>query len=127
LRFSEEASLIESILLTPPVTMAVFMLLAFGLYRLGGSLAPDATSHHQAEAHPDKHVPYTGGEELPSPTRHHIGYRAFYRLALLFVLLHVAALVLSTLPSDPASDRLAILYLVGVGIGVFVLTEGGIL
>lgn len=119
--------MLDSILLTPPVAMGIFLLLAYGLYRLGGWLAPDASSHHQVDVHPDKHMTYTGGEELPSPSRHHIGYRAFYRLALLFVLLHVAALVLSTLPSDPASDRLAILYLIGVGIGVFVLTEGGIL
>jgi NADH:ubiquinone oxidoreductase subunit 3 (subunit A) len=119
--------LVDALLLSPPVTIVVFLLLAYGLYRLGGALAPETTSQLESDSHPDKHMTYTGGEELPSPTRNQLGYRAFYRLALLFVLLHVAALVLSTLPSDPASDRLAILYLVGVGIGVFVLTEGGIL
>jgi NADH:ubiquinone oxidoreductase subunit 3 (subunit A) len=118
---------VDTFLLSPPVTIAVFLLLAYGLYRLGGKLAPDVDSHHQVDVHPDKHMTYTGGEELPSPSREQLGYRAFYRLALLFVLLHVAALVLSTLPSDSASDRLAVLYLLGVGIGVFVLTEGGIL
>ena len=119
--------MVDTFLLSPPVAIAVFLLLAYGLYRLGGVLAPDLSSHPSDDAHPDKHMTYTGGETLPSPTGEHLGYRAFYRLALLFVLLHVAALVLSTLPSDPASDRLAVLYLIGVGIGVFVLTEGGIL
>lgn len=107
----------DNMLISPPITLGIFLLLTFGLYRLGGALAA------QGEDHPDKHRPYTGGEDMLPPTRQ-LSYQAFFRLALMFALLHVAALVLSTLSRNPASHRLALLYLAGVGVSVFVLTEG---
>ena len=109
--------MVRSILLSPPITLGVFLLLALGLYRLGGALAA------KGDAHPDKHRLYTGGEDMLPPTRQ-LSYQAFFHLALMFALLHIAVLVLSTLSRDPASHRLALLYLGGVGISVFVLTEG---
>ncbi len=100
---------------SPPVALLVFLALAYGLYRLGGALAA------QGEHSVNKHLPYTGGEDpLPAPSI--LTYHAFFRLALLFGILHVAALVLSTLPRYISSHRLALIYLVGVGISVFVLT-----
>lgn len=107
----------DNIFLSPPITIAVFLLFVLALYRLGGALAA------QGDANPDKYLLYTGGEELLPPTRQ-LSYQAFFRLALMFALLHVAALVLSTLSRNPGSHRMALLYLVGVGISVFVLTEG---
>ena len=108
-----------NIFLSPPITMGIFCLLAFGLYRLGGALAA------KGDTHPDKYRPYTGGEDVLPPARQ-LSYHAFFRLALMFALLHVAALVLSTLSRAAGSHRLALLYLVGVGISVLVLTEGEI-
>ena len=107
----------NNILLSPPITMGVFLLLAFGLYRLGGAVAA------QGDAHPDKHLPYTGGEDMVPPTRQ-LSYQAFFHLALMFALLHISVLVLSTLSRNPSSHRLALFYLLGVGLSVFVLTEG---
>lgn len=100
---------------SPPVALLVFLALAYGLYRLGGALAA------KGEPSPNKNLPYTGGEApLPAPSM--LTYHAFFRLALLFGILHVAALVLSTLPRDIPSHRLALVYLAGVGISVSVLT-----
>jgi len=100
---------------TPPVAMLIFLALAYGLYRLGGALA--AKGEHSI----NKHLPYTGGED-PLPVLNNLTYHAFFRLALLFSILHMAALVLSTLPRYISSHRLTLVYLVGVGISVFVLT-----
>ncbi len=100
---------------SPPTALLVFLALAYGLYRLGGALA--AKGEHSV----NKHLPYTGGED-PLPAPNILTYHAFFRLALLFGILHVAALVLSTLPRYIPSHRLALVYLVGVGISVFVLT-----
>lgn len=105
----------ENFWTSPPVALIVFLALAYGLYRLGGALA--AQGKHSV----NKHLPYTGGED-PLPVPSALTYHAFFRLALLFGILHVAALVLSTLPRFISSHRLALVYLVGVGISVFVLT-----
>jgi len=109
--------MIESILLSPPVALCVFLALAYGLYRLGGMLAAPG------EEHPGKRQPYACGEDL-LPPRVQLAYHAFFRLALMFAILHLATLVVSTLPPGGASHRIAAAYLVGIGISVFVLTKG---
>ncbi len=105
----------ESFWSSLPVAFVIFGILAYGLYRLGGILAARSASSA------GKHLPYTGGEE-PLPTPSTLTYHAFFRLALLFGILHVATLVLSTLPRYIPSHRLALAYLFGIGISVFVLT-----
>ena len=109
--------MIENILLSPPVALCVFLALAYGLYRLGGALAAPG------EEHPGKHQPYACGEDL-LPPRAQLAYHAFFRLALMFAILHLATLVVSTLPPVGAPHRLAVAYLVGIAISVFVLTKG---
>lgn len=101
--------------LSPPVAMVVFFALAYGLYLLGGVLGPEGTPSA------NKKLPYTGGEQ-PLPLPEVLTYHAYFRLALLFSILHVATLVLSTVPRQAASYRLALVYLAGVGVSVFVLT-----
>ena len=97
--------------------MCVFAALTYGLYRLGGIIGA------RGEESPGKHQPYACGEEL-TPSRAQLTYHAFFKLALMFGILHLAALVLSTLPIETAPHRTAVVYLVGIGISVFVLTEG---
>ena len=109
--------MVKDILLSPPVALCVFLALAYGLYRLGGALAAPG------EEHPGKHQPYACGEDL-LPPRAQLAYHAFFRLALMFAILHLATLVVSTLPPGGTSHRLATAYLVGIGISVFVLTKG---
>ncbi len=106
------------VLLSPLVAFMAFLLLAYSIHWLGGQIA--ATG----EAHGAKHTPYTGGEEVAPPERQQLTYHAFFRLALMFSILHVAALVVSTLPGGLLAHRVALVYLVGIGISVLVLAEG---
>ena len=100
---------------SPPVAGTLALLVAYLLYRLGGALAARGSQH------PGKHLPYTGGEtQIPLPDN--LDYHAFYRLALLFGILHVATLVISTLPPDATSHRAAALYLGAAAVSVLVLT-----
>lgn len=105
----------NDLLSSPPFVMVVFLAIASFLYWFGGKLAP------RGEASENKHLPYTGGE-LPADMPEMLTYHAYFKLALFFAILHVAALVLSTMPNNVASSRVAMIYLVGVGISVFVMT-----
>ena len=107
----------RELLSSPPVATCVFLAMACGLYWLGGRLAA------RGEPDPGKHQPYACGEEL-TPSRAQLAYHAFFRLALMFGILHLATLVLSTLPLETGSHRLATAFLAGIGISVFVLTKG---
>jgi NADH:ubiquinone oxidoreductase subunit 3 (subunit A) len=104
-------------LLSPPIVAGVFMLVAYGLYWLGGWIGA------RGRDDPGKHQPYACGEELPPP-RAQLSYHGFFRLALMFGILHLATLVLSTLPFAFAPHRLAALYLASIGISVAALTRG---
>jgi len=107
---------VSDLLLSPPIAAIIFLGLAYGLYRLGGALAPRGTPSK------DKQLPYTGGE-LPLPLPYQQSYHAFFKLALFFSILHVAALVLSTLPAGRGIVRTAMLYLGGIAVSVFALTD----
>jgi len=109
--------MIGNMLLSPPIALCLFLALSYGLYRLGGAVAA------QGEEHPGKHLPYACGEDL-MPPKVQLTYHAFFRLALMFAILHMATLVVSTLPLEGASHRIAVTYLAGIAISVFVLTKG---
>ena len=109
--------MIGSILLSPPIALCLFLALSYGLYLLGGAVAA------QGEEHPGKHLPYACGEDL-MPPKVQLSYHAFFRLALMFTILHMATLIVSTLPPDGASHRIAVTYLAGIAISVLVLTKG---
>jgi hypothetical protein len=107
----------ENILFSPPFALALFLGLAYGLYLLGGKLAA------QGKDDPGKHMPYACGEDL-GLSRAQLTYHAFFKLALMFGILHLASLVIATLPAGGTSRRFATLYLAGIGISVLVLTDG---
>jgi NADH:ubiquinone oxidoreductase subunit 3 (subunit A) len=108
---------IKDVLLSPPVATCIFLALVYGLYRLGGTLAA------KGEEHPGKHQPYACGEDLLPPEAQ-LSYHAFFQLALMFSLLHLATLVISTLPPGSVPHRIALVYLAGIGVSVLVLTKG---
>jgi NADH:ubiquinone oxidoreductase subunit 3 (subunit A) len=108
---------IKDALLSPPAAGCVFLALVYVLYRLGGALAAEG------ENHPGKHQPYACGEDLLPPEAQ-LAYHAFFQLALMFSLLHLATLVVSTLPSGSVPSRVALVYLAGIGISVLALTKG---
>jgi hypothetical protein len=107
---------IRDLLLSPPAAMVGFVLLVYGLYRLGGALSA------AGQDHAGKHQPYACGEDI-EPLRVQLTYHRFFRLALMFGILHLAAVVISTLPAGAVPRRVATAYLVGVGVSVFVLTR----
>lgn len=108
--------ILRDVLLSPPAAGCVFLVLAYGLYRLGGLLAAGG------EEHADKHQPYACGEDLLPPEAQ-LTYQAFFQLALMFSLLHLATLVISTLPQGGTSRRVALVYLLGIVASVFVLMK----
>jgi NADH:ubiquinone oxidoreductase subunit 3 (subunit A) len=92
------------------------MALVYGLYELSGRLAA------KGEKHPGKHQPYACGEDMLPPEAQ-LAYHAFFQLALMFALLHLATLVVSTLPTASESHRVALGYLLGIIVSVLVLTK----
>jgi NADH:ubiquinone oxidoreductase subunit 3 (subunit A) len=104
-----------TLFLSPPVIFPIFLLLSFFMYWLGGKYSA------KSQETPGKHEPYACGEDL-TPAKTQLSYRAFFRLALMFGILHVTALVLSTLPMMSRSNRIPLIYVAAVGVSVFVLT-----
>ncbi len=108
----------KNILLSPPVVMLMYLGLGYGLYRLGRALAA------HGEDHPGKEEPYACGEDLrPAPIK--LAYHSFFRLALMFSVLHIATLTVSTLPGQNAFRPGGLIYLAGIAISVLVLIEEG--
>jgi len=116
-----------AILLSPPFVIAVALLLVSALYWIGGRISAKSPETE------GKHQPYASGEDLVPP-KSQLAYHSFFRIALLFGILHLATLVISTAPmgADEAGSvfvlgavhELPLLYLVAIAISVYVLTKG---
>lgn len=107
----------RELFLSPLVALTIFLVLAAGLYRLGGALSA------KGDEHPGKRQPYACGEDL-LPTQTKLAYHSFFRLALTFAVLHLATLVVATLPRGRGSPLIATAYIAGIAVSVLVLTEG---
>ncbi len=81
-------------LLSPPIAFVVFLLLFYLLYWFAGLVAP------KAKKEGGKLATYACGEDIPG-YKIQFGYRLFFFVALFFTMMHVAALVVATLPSGP--------------------------
>jgi len=82
------------ILLSPPLAFLVFLALFTLIYFLAGRLAP------RLSAVGGKLKSYACGEDIPG-SKVQFGYRLFFFIALFFTMMHVAALVVATLPAGP--------------------------
>lgn len=91
-------------------------MLALGIYNLGKWIAA------KGKDAPNKYLSYTGGEDLAAPQRN-VRYDAFFRLALMFAILHVAGLVISTLPFASGYHLIALYFLFGIAVSVVVLVD----
>lgn len=100
-----------------PVALVVFGALTAALYRLSGRWAA------RGKESPGKHLPYACGEDLV-PEEVRLSYHGFYRLGLMFVIVHIAALMLATLSRALDARLLATAYLAGVSVCVDVLARG---
>ena len=100
-------------LLSPPVTFVIFLLLFYFLYLLCGLIAPKAARTG------GKVTTYACGEDMPG-VKIQFGYRLFIFIALFFTIMHVAALVVATLPRGPLVF-LGVFYLAMIVLSVLAL------
>jgi NADH:ubiquinone oxidoreductase subunit 3 (subunit A) len=77
------------IIMSPPVAILIYIVLVLVLYGIGRALAPNERTT------PGDSGLYTGGE-VADTSKVAPGYRRFFVIALLFAVLHLAALVLAT-------------------------------
>ena len=83
-------------LLSPPLAFLCFLAFFYLLYFLAGRLAP------KVNAVGGKLKSYHCGEDIPG-SKLQFGYKLFFFIALFFTMMHVAALVVATLPSGPTA------------------------
>lgn len=98
------------ILLSPPLAFFVFLAAALGLYALGRGMAPKLTKAG------GKLTTYACGENIPG-AKVQFGYRLFFFIALFFTMMHVAVLVIATVPSGKIVF-FALIYLVVIVLSV---------
>ncbi|HTW91191.1 MAG TPA: hypothetical protein VMH22_05725 [bacterium] len=101
------------ILLSPPIVFVVSLGLGLLFYWLGRAMAP------KTNMTPAKASSYACGEDAPM-TKAQLSYRLFYSLAIFFTVLHVAALVVTTLPTGPTAV-FGLVYLAVIVLAVFAL------
>lgn len=82
------------VLLAPPVAFAVFLAIFYLLYLLVGLMTPKVKNVG------GKLKTYACGEDIPG-IKIQFGYRMFFFIALFFTMMHVAALVVATIPRGP--------------------------
>ena len=106
-------------LLTPPVAFGLFLLIVFLVYRFFRKRTPKGKDHI------GKYLPYSGGQNLP-PVEVRLSYQEYFRLGLLFGLIHVSTLVVSLLPLQVESHKIGLFYLAALSVSAFVLVRGRI-
>ena len=85
---------IYDILISPPIAFIIFLILFYALYWLGSRMAP------KLKKVGGKLTTYACGEDIPG-VKLQFGYRFFFFIAIFFTMMHVAALVVATLPTGP--------------------------
>ena len=102
------------ILLSPPITFIIAFGIGLLLYWLGRGMAP-RTNMTAA-----KGAPYACGEDAPMQ-KAQISYKMFFSLAIFFTVMHVAALVVTTLPAGGTPLVLGLIYLAIIVLSIFAL------
>lgn len=103
-------------LLSPLVVMGIFILVAYGLHRVGGKLAPKTTQSK------DKLMAYASGENIEG-MKFIQSYKLFH-VAFIFTVFHVAVLLLAMVPQG--NDAIyALVFLGGLVISAYTLVSGG--
>jgi len=100
-------------LISPPVAFLVFLVIGFLIYALGSRLAP------KLKKEGGKLATYACGEDLPG-VKLQFGYRLFFFIALFFTMMHVAALVIATIPGGKIVF-FGIIYLVMIFLSIMAL------
>jgi len=100
-------------LISPPVAFVLFLAVAWLLVVLGRRMAPKLNKVG------GKLTSYACGEDMPG-AKVQFGYRLFFFIALFFTIMHVAVLVIATVP-DGTIAFFALFYLVMIFLSVLSL------
>ncbi len=100
-------------LISPPVAFIFLLAIAFLLYPIGRAMAP------KVKKTPGKLSTYACGEDIPGE-KVQFGFRLFYTFALFFTIMHVAALVIATIPIGKIA-YLGIIYLLMIFLAIAAL------
>jgi hypothetical protein len=100
------------VILWPPIAFIVLLLVGYLVYRLGAASGPKPVKQD------GKLSSYACGEDIPGKKVQH-GYHLFH-FAFFFTVLHVAALVIATVPSGSIA-LVGIVYLVAALAAVAIL------
>jgi len=100
-------------LISPPVAFLIFLAVGYLLYVLGSRMAPKMRKEG------GKLTTYACGEDIPG-VKLQFGYRLFFFIALFFTMMHVAALVLATIPGGKIVF-FGIIYLVMIFLSIMAL------
>lgn len=105
-----------SLWVSPPILFLIFISLGGIILGVGKWISAKGTEN------PAKFIHYSCGEDLETPHLE-LTYHAFFRLALLFGILHIVALVISTIPVEMDMKLLSIIYIVGTAVSILILLE----
>jgi NADH-quinone oxidoreductase subunit A len=100
-------------LISPPVAFVLFLAVAFLVYLVGKRMAPKMTRTG------GKLTSYACGEDIPG-TKVQFGYRLFFFIALFFTIMHVATLIIATVPAGKIV-WFAVLYLAVIFLSIMAL------
>lgn len=109
--------MITALLDNPLMAWVLFLGLAAAIYWLGGRLQAKGP---EAEG---KRLPYACGEDISSGEAR-LSYERFFRLALMFVVVHIATLLIALLPTGAGTREMATVYLLGIAVCVDILVRG---
>ncbi|HUV15347.1 MAG TPA: hypothetical protein VMW28_02140 [Pelolinea sp.] len=101
---------------SPPVLFILFLTIGSLILAIGNRIA------EKGDDIPAKHMHYSCGEDLEMPHLE-LNYHAFFRLALLFGVLHIVALVISTIPARTGIQIIPITYVLAAGVSILILLE----
>lgn len=105
------------LLLSPPIAFIIFLVIFYIIYLLGNLMAP------KLKKTPGKVASYACGEDIPG-TKVQFGYRLFFYVALFFTMMHVAVLVVATVPAGSIAI-FSITYLIMIFLSVMALITRG--
>ncbi|HOK80849.1 MAG TPA: hypothetical protein PK354_08360 [bacterium] len=100
-----------NVLLSPPVAFVIIAGLFTCLYIIAGKIAASSQKSK------GKVSTYACGEDMPG-FKFQIGYGLFFIFALFFTIMHVAALVVATLPAVSPAVFFGIFYLAAIFLSV---------
>jgi NADH:ubiquinone oxidoreductase subunit 3 (subunit A) len=102
-----------NILLSLPVAFLLFLAIAWLVYLLGKRMAPKLNGVG------GKLTTYACGEDIPG-VKVQFGYRLFFFIALFFTIMHVATLMIATVPGGKIV-WFAVLYLAVIFLSIMAL------